>query len=162
MISPEALRKYPYFAGISPDCLKSVALLSEEKSFTAEQVLFEESGEFIGEAKLYEKETEAKHLILLVSGEVDLTNQLGSGDPVVIGSAVAGDLLSLSALVPPYHLTATAVAKKDGKAIFIEAESLRELLNENPELGYHLYQGVARALMARLKDTRVELAATRS
>ena len=160
MISPEELRKYPYFAGISPDCLKSVALLSEETSFKADEVLFVESGEFIGKAQLYEKETEAKHLLLLVSGEVDLATQLGSGEPVIIGSAVAGELLSLSALIPPYHLTATAVAKKDGKAINIEAEGLRELLDENPELGYHLYQGVASALMARLKDTRVELAAT--
>ncbi|MGD8620866.1 MAG: cyclic nucleotide-binding domain-containing protein [Anaerolineales bacterium] len=162
MISPESLRKYPYFAGISSDCLKSVALLSEEQSFKAGDVLFEESGEFIGEAKLYEKGAEAEYLILLVSGEVDLTNKLGSGDPVVIGSVVGGDLLSLSALIPPYHLTATAVAKKDGKAIQIKAEELRALLNANPELGYHLYQGVASALMDRLKDTRVELAACQS
>jgi CRP-like cAMP-binding protein len=159
MISPETLRKYPYFAGVSPACLKSVAVLSEEKSFKAGDVLFEESGEFIGTSKLYEKESQATHLMLLVSGEVDLTNTLGSGDPVIIGNLVAGDLLSLSALIPPHHLTATALAKKDGEAIYIEAEGLRALLDENPELGFHIYRGISKALMNRLQTTRAELAA---
>jgi CRP-like cAMP-binding protein len=162
MISPELLRKYPYFAGISPECLKSVAVLSEERTFKAGDVLFEESGEFIGEAKLYKKGTEASHLIVITSGEVDLTYTLGVGEPVIIGSGVAGDLLSLSALIPPYHLTASAIAKKDGGGIFIEAKGLRDLLEDNPELGFHLYKGIARALMGRLKDTRVELAASRT
>lgn len=162
MISPETLRKYPYFAGISPDCLKALAVLSEEKKFKAQEVLFEESGEFIGESKLYEKAREASHLILVTAGEVDLAYQLGIGEPVVIGSVVAGELLGLSALIPPHHLTTTAVAKQDGSAIYMEAKGVRELLDENPELGYHLYKGVSKALMSRLQDTRVELAASRA
>ncbi len=162
MISPEQLRKYPYFAGISPDCLKSVAVLSEERKFDAGDVLFEESGEFIGESKLYEKGREASHLILVTSGEVNLSYALGIGDPVIIGSVVAGDLLGLSALIPPYQLTTTARAKDDGSAIHIEAKALRDLIDDNPELGFHLYKGVSKALMSRLQDTRVELAATRA
>lgn len=162
MISPESLRKYPHFAGVSSDCLKSVAVLSEERSYQAGDVLFEESGEFIGESKVYEKAREATHLILLVSGEVDLTYKLGTGETVVVGNLVGGDLVSISALIPPYHLTATGIAKQDGSAIYIEAEGLRCLLDENPELGYHLYQGIATALLHRLHTTRVELAACQS
>lgn len=160
MISVETLKKYPYFAGISLDCLKAVAELCEERSFKQAETLFEESGEFVGEAKLYEKEGEASHLILLVSGEVDIAYRLGIGEPLVIGTVVAGELLSLSALIPPYHLTAEGIAKTDGKGIFFEAKPLRELLEANPELGFRIYQGVSKALMSRLKDTRVELAAS--
>jgi CRP-like cAMP-binding protein len=160
MIPVETLKKYPYFAGISPDCLKAVAELCEQRSFKQGETLFEESGEFIGEAKLYEKGREATHLILLESGEVDIAYRLGVGEPVVIGTVVAGELLSLSALIPPYHLTAEGIAKTDGKGIFFEAKALRELLEANPELGFRLYQGVAKALMTRLKETRVELAAS--
>ncbi len=159
MISPETLKKYPLFAGISPDCLKAVAELCDERSFKAGDKLFLESGEFVGKSKLYEKGEEATHLMLLVAGEVDVGFSLGVGDPLVIGTVVPGELLSLSALIPPYHLTAEATAKDDGKAIYIKAKELRELLDENPELGFRLYQGVAKALMNRLKDTRVELAA---
>ncbi|MGD8633850.1 MAG: cyclic nucleotide-binding domain-containing protein [Anaerolineales bacterium] len=160
MISAEILKKYPYFAGVSPDCLKAVAQLCEERSFKAGEVLFKESGEFIGEAKLYEKGEEATHLILVVSGEVNIAYRLGIGEPVVIGTVVAGELLSISALIPPYQLTAEGIAKTDGKGIYFEAKPLRELLDANPELGFKLYQGVAKALMSRLKDTRVELAAS--
>lgn len=160
MISAEILRKYPYFAGVSPDCLKAVAQLSEERSFKAGDILFKESGEFIGESKLYEKGEEASHLILLISGEVNIAYRLGIGEPVVIGTVVAGELLSLSALIPPYQLTAEGIAKTDGKGIYIEAKQLRELLEANPELGFKLYKGVSKALMSRLKDTRVELAAS--
>lgn len=162
MISAETLRKYPYFAGVSPDCLKAVAELCERKSFKAEEILFKESGEFIGEARLYEKGEQATHLILLTEGEVNIAYRLGIGEPVVIGTVVAGELLSLSALIPPYHLTAEGIAKTDGEAIYFKAKELRDLLEENPELGFKLYQGVAKALMNRLKDTRVELAASQA
>jgi len=66
--------------------------------------------------------------------------------------------MALSALIPLYHLSATGIAKHDGKYIQIEAKTLRKLYDDNPELGYHLMQGVANGLMARLQDTRVELA----
>ena len=159
MISPETLRKYPHFAGISLDCIEAVAELGEERNFKTGDKLFEESGGFIGNSKLYEKGEEATHLMLLTAGEVDIGFSLGVGKPVVIGTIVPGELLSLSALIPPYQLTAEGTAKKDGSAIFFEAKALRDLLEANPELGFRLYQGVAIALMSRLKDTRVELAA---
>jgi CRP-like cAMP-binding protein len=162
MISAEILKKYPYFAGISPDCLKAVSALCDERSFKKGDSLFTESGEFIGEAKLYEKGEQASHLLLLTSGEVDIAYRLGVGEPLVIGTVVAGELLSLSALIPPYQLTAEGIAKTDGKAIFIEAKALRELLEANPELGFRLYQGVSKALMSRLQDTRVELAGSQA
>lgn len=161
MISTETLRKYPFFAGISLDCLKSLSSLSEERAFHAGDRLFEESGGFIGQSRLYEKGEEATHLMLLISGEVDIAYTLGLGEPIVIGTVVPGELLSLSALIPPYQLTASGIARTDGKAIYIEAKGLRDLIEDNPELGFNLYRSVAKAVMRRLQDTRVELAATR-
>ena len=55
MISPEVLRRYPHFAGVPEDCLKSVAMISDERSFKADETIFQESGEFVGSVKLYEK-----------------------------------------------------------------------------------------------------------
>jgi CRP-like cAMP-binding protein len=158
MISPEVLRRYPHFAGIADACLGEVAKLSEEVEFKAGDRIFEESGSFLATARIYEKGEEATHLMLLTEGKVDIGLTLGTGETVVVGTLVEGDLMALSALIPPYHLSATGIAKGDGKMIQIKAEPLRDLLDDNPELGYRLMQGVAKGIMTRLQDTRVELA----
>ncbi len=158
MISPETLRKYPEFAGLDPSSLNDIAQLSEERSFQAGEALFSESGNFIGEAKLYDKADRASYLMMITNGEVNLTYEVGLDEPVIIGTLVAGDLLAVSALIPPYFLTTSAEARTDGSAIYIQAEEMRALLDENHELGYHMYKGLAKAIMSRLKATRIELA----
>ena len=158
MISPEILRRFPHFAGIADECLGEVARLSEERDFKEGDVLFKESGAFVATARIYEKGEEATHLMLLTKGQVDITLTLGSGETAIVGSLAAGDLMALSALIPPYHLTASGIAKSDGAYIQIKAPELRKLCDENPGLGYKLMQGVTAGLMSRLQDTRVELA----
>jgi CRP-like cAMP-binding protein len=158
MISVEVLRRYPHFAGVADACLGEVAKLSEEKSFKAGERIFEESGSYMATARIYERGEEATHLLLLTEGKVDIALTLGTGESAIVGTVVQGDLMALSALIPPYHLSATGIAKEDGKYIQIEAKPLRQLCADNPELGYHLMQGVAKGLMTRLQDTRVELA----
>ena len=158
MISPEILRRYPHFAGISESCIKAVAMISEERSFKAGEEIFHESSTFKATARIYEKGEEATYLYLVIEGEVDIAFTLGSGKKVVVGRVVAGDLMALSALLPPYQLNASGIARSDGKLIQIEAAGLRKLCEENTDLGYRLMLGVAKALHNRLLDTRVELA----
>lgn len=158
MISPEILRKYPHFGGIEDDCLKEVGRLSEERAFKKGEEIFSESRSFLATSRIYEKGEEASHLMLLTEGDVDIVLTLGSGQKAVVGSLVEGDLMALSALIPPFHLTASGIAKSDGQFIQFEAKPLRQLCDENPALGYRLMQGVAKGLMSRLQDTRVELA----
>ncbi|MBC7337778.1 MAG: cyclic nucleotide-binding domain-containing protein, partial [Clostridia bacterium] len=35
MVSPEMLRRYPYFAKISEESLKEIAMMAEERSYPA-------------------------------------------------------------------------------------------------------------------------------
>jgi CRP-like cAMP-binding protein len=158
MISPEILRRYPHFAGIDEACLGEVAKISDEREFKNGETIFEESGSYLATARIYEKGEEATHLMLLVKGKVDIALTLGTGEKAVVGTLVEGDLMALSAMIPPYHLSATGVAKEDGNFIEIEAKALRTLCDENTGLGYRLMQGVAKGIMTRLQDTRVELA----
>jgi CRP-like cAMP-binding protein len=158
MISPELLRRYPYFAGVSERCLKAVAAISEERTFKAEEKIFEESGKLLACDRIYEKGEEASQLMILTKGQVDIAFELGDGKKIVVGSLTSGDLMAISALVPPYHLTATGIAKQDGSLIQIEALALRRLCEENPDLGYHLMKGISQALAQRLNETRIQLA----
>jgi CRP-like cAMP-binding protein len=158
MISPEILRRYPHFAGVEDACLGEVAKISEVREFNDGESIFDESRAFLATARIYEKGEQATHLMILTEGKVDIALTLGTGEKAVVGTLVEGDLMALSALIPPYHLSATGVAKEDGKLIQIKAEPLRQLCDENPDLGYRLMQGVAKGIMTRLQDTRVELA----
>ena len=157
MISPETLRRYPYFAGIDEECLRSVAQLGEENEFKKGEVIFTESGEFLASDRIYQEGETAKHLMLILEGEIDIALTFSTDNQVVVGTLVAGDLMALSSLLPPYHLTSTAIGRSDGKMICIEAEGLRKLMDEDTDLGYHIMSGVAKALRDRLQNTRIEL-----
>lgn len=158
MISPEVLRRYPHFANVPDECLKSVASISNTRKFKAKERLFEESGELKGSAQLYEKGEEATHLLLLTEGEVNVVFDLPKGEEIVVDTLVPGDLMAIAAIIPPYRLTATGVARSDGELIEIEAKALRKLLDEVPELGYALMSSVAKTAMSRLNEARVQLA----
>ncbi len=162
MISPETLRRYAHFAGLSEDCLKEVALLSEERAFKSGDRLFEESSGYKASARIYEKGEEATHLMILTKGEVDIVFSLAEGEEVVVGTLVDGDMMAISALIPPHQFTASGIAKKDGQLIAISAPELRALCDENPELGYRLMAAAAAAIKQRLTDTRVQLAGVTS
>ena len=157
MISPETLRRYPYFAGINEECLRSVALLAEKNSFKQGEVIFTESGEFLASDRIYQEGEKARHLMLITEGEIDIALTFSAEKQVVVGTLGAGDLMALSALIPPYLLTSSAIASTDGEMICIESEELRTLMDDNPELGYHIMSGVAKALRDRLQNTRIEL-----
>jgi CRP/FNR family transcriptional regulator, cyclic AMP receptor protein len=159
MISPETLRRYPYFAGLPEDALKQVAMLSEQRPFKAGKRLFEESAAYKAGARLYEKGAEARELMILVSGEVDLVAELSGGKEAVVASLVPGDLMAEAAMVAPYHLAVGGVATRDGSVIVINAAALREFCQSDPAVGYAVMSQIARLLLDRLQSTQVQLAA---
>jgi CRP/FNR family cyclic AMP-dependent transcriptional regulator len=146
MISPERLRRYPHCAGAPDDLLKSVAMLAHERPFKAGERLFEEGAT-------------ATKLMFLDSGEVDIVYRLGDDREVTVDTLVAGDLMAWSALLEPFRLTATGVARQDGVAIEIDAEELRGICRATPSHGFVMMTQVAIALRDRLNATRVQLAA---
>jgi CRP/FNR family cyclic AMP-dependent transcriptional regulator len=147
MISPERLRRYSHCAGAPDELLKKVAMLAQERNFKVGERLFEESAT-------------ATDLMFLDKGKVNIVYTLGDGREVVVDTVVEGELMSWSALLEPYILTATGVASTDGTAVEIEAEPLRQLCAEHPEHGMFMMTQVARTLRDRLAATRVQLAAS--
>ncbi|MCJ7567113.1 MAG: cyclic nucleotide-binding domain-containing protein [Anaerolineales bacterium] len=161
MISPDILRQYPHFAEVPDECLKSLAMISEERTFKAGERIFEESVELKEDAQNYEIGEEATDLLILIQGQIDIIFSLASGEEVVVDTRNPGDLLAISALIYPFHLTASGIAREDGKLIQLKAPELRQLCEEVPELGYLLMRQVAKTAMNRLNHTRSQLAAQR-
>ena len=145
MISPELLRRYPYFAGIRDESLKQLAMIAEEKSVPAGTVMFREGDP-------------ATHLSVIIKGEVNIQYMLGNGELRTVDTLVEGDLLMWSALVEPYKATGQGTATKDTLLARIDGAKLRQLCDREPILGYRLMTKVAKLLANRLEGARVQLA----
>ena len=147
MISPELLRRYPYFADISEEALKEVAMISEEITAAAGSTLFCEGDK-------------ADDLYILCEGEVDLQYTLGSGELRTVDTLVAGDLILWSALVEPFKSTGTGTVRKerDAKLIAVDGQKLRQLCETNHDLGYRMLISITTLLATRLEGARVQLA----
>jgi CRP/FNR family transcriptional regulator, cyclic AMP receptor protein len=146
MISPEVLRRYPYFASIGEDSLKAIAMMAVEKSIAAGSQLFCEGDP-------------AESLSVIVTGQVEIHYILGNGERRTVDTLVEGDLLMWSALVEPYKATAVGIASKPTRLVSIEAKRLRGLCDKDPMVGYRLMTQVAKLLAHRLEGARVQLAA---
>jgi CRP-like cAMP-binding protein len=145
MISPELLRRYPYFADVSEESLRKVAMISEEENVPAGTVIFHEGDK-------------AENLYILSEGEVDIDYTLGSGELRTVDTLVAGELIMWSALVEPYKSTAVGTVRKDSKVIAIDGAKLRELSESDHDLGYRMLICLTKLLAARLEGARVQLA----
>ena len=144
MISPELLRRYPYFTDVSGESLRQVAMISSEKLAPTGTVIFREGDK-------------ADALYIIEEGEVDIDYTLGSGERRTVDTAVAGELLMWSALVKPHRSTAVATAHHDAKLIAIDGDGLRELCEQDHGLGYRMQLCITKLLAGRLEGTRVQV-----
>jgi CRP-like cAMP-binding protein len=152
MVSPELLRRYPFFGELSAAQLKAVAMISDEITFNKEAAVFEE-----GHA--------ADCIYLLIDGEIDLTyrsekeNQKETRKELLAAVIDSGEIFAISGVIEPYIYTATARVVKTSRVLKIDAVALRGLMGKKCEMGYVIMRQIAKAAMERLEYTRVQLAA---
>jgi CRP/FNR family cyclic AMP-dependent transcriptional regulator len=152
MISPELLRRYPFFGFMSDHCLKTIAMHAEEEKFNNGDVILEEGQEAIA---LY---------FLMEGGVALLYDRSGSAkdqgnNELHVGDINAGEPFGISALIEPYMYTATVKATHDSRVIRIEASAIKELCMVQPEFAFKLMKKIASAAIERLNATRIQLAA---
>ncbi len=154
MISPELLRRYPYFAKLTEAQLRALAMIAEKASYDAGSNLLEER-------------QPADWLFLLIEGSIDLTYKSEetyhpkASKLFQVGEVNPGEILGISSLVEPYQYNATATASQLCQIIRFDAKALRTLADLDCSLGYTLMQQIAKAIMERLTYTRIQLAAAR-
>jgi CRP-like cAMP-binding protein len=152
MISPETLRRYPFFGTLSPSQLELVADNAEEVTFPKGATIFEEC-------------QPANDLYLLAKGSVDFFYKSEeefhpkSRKEFSVGEVNPGEPFGLSALLEPYILNATARASQDCQVIKIDALALRNMFDLDQAFAYRMMTQTAKALMERLSSVRVQLAA---
>ena len=152
MVSPEMLRRYPFFSFMNHAQLHEVAMITEEKKLGAGVVLFSE-------------EEAANTLYLLREGSVELhyivTDERGmeKRQDFLVGMINPGEMFGISALVRPYQFTTGALTSETSQLLELDAVELRALCEKDTVLTAELQRHIAEVTLERLNQTRVQLLA---
>ncbi len=151
MISTERLHYYSFFSGLSEDQIKAIAMIAVEEIHQAGDILFQ-------------KGKPAEALYFLEKGYIDLYYYVNGApspefpDGIPVGEITPGEPFSISSIIEPYILTATAKVYRTSKVIKIDAEALRELMQKDEHLAALLIQKAAKIVIQRLNASRLQLA----
>ncbi len=103
-------------------------------------------------ALIYGPDTEARHVFILLEGEVHLRLPGAAGaDGLVLGPIGRDELFGIAPLVGTSRYTTTAKCAKASRILFIEARPLVELLRANPLVGQQVMTVVARSYHDRFQ-----------
>lgn len=152
MISPEILRKFPFFFGLTEEQLKQFAMIAEEH-------------EIEGGINIFEEDQEANKFYLLMDGSVDLfikseeENDPSSRREFGVGEINPGEIFGISSIVEPYRFRTTTRTAVKSHVLEFDGLELRNMLGKDTQLANQMMKQIAKSLMERLASTRVQLAA---
>src|SRR6516162_3521447 len=135
---------HPFLAGMNP---RPLALLTD----CAIPVEFKKGQTILREGDM------ANRFYLIESGKVVLESGEGFGDPLVIETIGAGDLLGWSWMFPPYVWQFTARAVEPTTAIFFYGSILREYCEKDHSLGYELLKRISAVMVKRLQAAHKQM-----
>ena len=148
MVSTELLRRYPLFAGQNNYMLEEIAMLSNEIKKEKDEWLFHE-------------DEDAQKLYLVLDGAVALTVYVylnGSGQHLSSTHSLGkGEIVGWSAIIPPHQYKVGATIVKTSNLLEIDALPLRQLLNDNPEYGYHFLRQIAEVVSERYMLVNIQI-----
>ena len=146
MISPELLRRYPFFADLSHDRLVSLSMIAQATTYEVGETVFSQ-------------DEPATHLFLLLDGRVSLFVEFDSvASRASITDIEKSEVFGWSALVEPYEYTATAECARSSELISFDALELRQLMKADAQLDCLLMHRISEVLASRLRSAYVELA----
>lgn len=144
MISPEVLRRYPFFHSLSHEQLNRLAMISAPAEFAAGEWILREGDP-------------PDRLYLITEGDVDICMTVGAADePLAFTTITSGAVLGWSALIAERRF-ASARARTPVSAIAIDGASLLSLCEEDEALGYRIMRRVAGVIYERLRSISYQL-----
>ena len=138
------LAEQPFLHGLDDDKLNLLARESMPTEFREGEVIMSEGGP-------------ANRFYLILEGSVNLDSPVAADESIRIQTIGPGDVLGWSWLLPPYQWQFDARAATPVKAIFFYGTRLRELCEENHDLGYELMKRVSAIVVKRMQAARLDL-----
>lgn len=159
MISPEILRRYPFFAGLNNEQLILIAGVAEEKRVDNGYVFFRENEEL-------------KRFYLVLEGAVSIIIEVPDRDikqpvskqllgemkmrDVTISTVGSGNIFGYSGLIPPHCASAAAKALSFCRVIEFDTARLMDEFEKDCAMGFIITQRAAQVIANRLRDMRIE------
>lgn len=159
MISPELLRRYPFFAGLSYDQIVALADAAEEIAVDSGHYFFREGDEL-------------NRFYLTIEGAIGILNELPDQTvdhklaeqltgqlrmrEVVMSTVGPGDVFGWSGLLAPHRAVASAKALMPARVIAFDCPQLLSRFEEDCCFGYLMMQKIAQVICERLRDMRIE------
>jgi len=144
MISPEVLRRYPYFAGLSNEQLITLANTADEATAPVGHFFFHEGDTL-------------RHIYIVLEGEVAITIELPAQNREIVVSTIGpGEVFGWSGLVPPFEATSAAKALSACRVLAFDCQALRAEFEKDCRLGYLMMQMLAQVIRDRLRDLHIE------
>ena len=159
MISPELLRRYPFFACLTHDQLGTLAKAGEELNIEAGHYFFHEGDSL-------------KSLFFVLEGKIDITvgipdrtvkqdvreGLMGNfiAEDVTVSTVAPGQIFAWSAIIPPHVSTASAIATIPGRVIAFNSDKLNHAFQEDCAFGYLMLQKIAGVIRKRLRDMHIQ------
>ena len=146
MITPETLKSFRFFAGLSEAELRSLSIIAKDVSF--------QRGDFI-----FRENTPAHTLYLLRDGWVDIVISTdGKGEHhELVTTLSSGDIFGWSAVVDPYTYTASSACASPVEALAFKGADLLALFEIDPQLCCVVTNGICQAIANRLRATRLQM-----
>lgn len=141
----QELKKIPWFKEIKPEHLQKISDIAHLRHVRAGEILFREG----------DKED---YLYIVLEGRVALDIFVPHRGKIRIYTVDPWDLFGWSSVTPTIHQrTAGAAAVVDGLVVAIDSARLRQLCDEDHDLGYVVMRRLTNIVASRLLVTRLQL-----
>jgi len=138
MVEKDELKKISFFKDLSDPILEKVGSIAQLEIFDEESILFRQ-------------DQEQTLLYMLVSGKVFLNSRSIRGKSLTLDEVAAGRTFGVSALMGESSGTFTAVCAEKSSIITISGKQMRQLFEENFEIGHFLMLKVAAIFKSRME-----------
>ena len=138
------LAEHSIFKGIDYRYIKFIAACASNVTFAAGDYIFREGDQ-------------VNHFYLLRHGRVAIEIYNPAGDPIIVDTITADDVLGWSWLFPPHKTLFDARAIEQIRAIALNATCIRDKCEKDHDFGYVFATRFASIMIKRLQATRFRL-----
>ena len=138
------LAEHPFFKGLEPHHIKTIAECASDIQFDA--------GQFILHAG-----DEANNFYAIRLGKIAIKLFAAERGSLTIQTIGEGEVLGWSWLIPPYRWRFDAQAMEITRAVVLDARCLRNKCEQDHDLGYELFKRFSSIVAHRLEATRLQL-----
>ena len=94
----------------------------------------------------------ASHLFILIKGRVELRRPTRGGHSFLVDDLIEGSIFGISSLTGTDRYLLNAECVKDSEVLKIEGKVLRQILDENPVVGYATQRRISQIFYKRYVD----------